>query len=193
MQKITPRYLMWKVIICFLTQIMAAAVGIPFLMIAKANELDGNLTALLLTLGTFLLFLTLQYQLMKRSNLSGISKRNYILGESLAYGMLCLLGHVLLLVLSGGLVPAPVSYYTAVFSCGYLCSYAVGNLILGFFLQILLFVSCLAMLYRLKKKKDPTLLGAKRFALQEASVILPEESFKKITPETPSTQSEDSK
>ena len=161
MQKITSKYIMWKVIICFLTQLMAAAVGVPFLMICKANGLEGGLVSLLLTGGCFLIFLYLQYQLMKRSDLSAISEKNYLLGESIAYGITTLSGTLLLAILSGGMIPTDISYYTVVFSCGYLFSYAVNNLIIGLPLQILLFVLALKTLYFIKKKKDPTLKGAK--------------------------------
>jgi hypothetical protein len=162
MQKITAKYMMWKVIICFLTQIMAAAAGVPFLMICMANGLEGSLISLLLSGGCYLIFLYLQHQLMKRSDLSGISKKNYLLGESLAYLIIALFGSILLAVLSKGIVPCGISYYTVAFSCGYFASYAVNNLLLGLPLQTLLFVLSLKLLYFIKKKKDPTLKGVKK-------------------------------
>ena len=159
MQKITPKYLMWKVLISFLTQLMAAAVGVPFVMIAKANRLDGRLVTLLLSIGTFLVFLSLQYQLMRRSNLSSISKKNYILGEVAAYGILCLVGHVVLAVFSKGLHPSDFSYVTLVFFCGFPLTYLTNNILLGLPLQMALFLVAMLLLYAIKKRKDPALTG----------------------------------
>ena len=159
MQKITPKYLMWKVLISFLTQLMAVAVGVPFVMIAKANRLDGRLVTLLLSIGTFLVFLSLQYQLMRRSNLSSISKKNYILGEVAAYGILCLVGHVVLAVFSKGLHPADFSYVTLVFFCGFPLTYLTNNILLGLPLQMALFLVAMLLLYAIKKRKDPALTG----------------------------------
>ena len=53
MQKITPKYMLWKIVICFLTQLMASAIGIPFVMVAKANGVDGKLIATLLSIFSF--------------------------------------------------------------------------------------------------------------------------------------------
>lgn len=161
MQKITPKYLLWKVIICFLTQLMAAGLGVPFVMIAKANNLNDLTVATVLSVGVFVVYLFLHYGIMKRSNLSSISKRDYLIGETAAFSLLALLGAILLWILSGGLSPAGFSYFTAVFFCTYACTYLTGNILLGLSLQILLFTLCLLLLYAIKKKKDPELKGNK--------------------------------
>ena len=161
MQKITPKYLLWKIIICFLTQLMAAGLGVPFVMIAKINDLDGGIVALVLSAFVFAVYICLQYGVMKRSNLSAISKKDYLIGEVTAFSALALMGGVVLTILSGGLVPADFSYFTAVFFCTYACTYLTGNILLGIPLQILLFTLCLTLLYASKKKKDPGLRGNK--------------------------------
>ena len=161
MQKITPKYLLWKIIICFLTQLMAAGLGVPFVMIAKINDLDGGIVALVLSAFVFAVYICLQYGVMKRSNLSAISKKDYLIGEVTAFSALALMGGVVLTILSGGLVPADFSYFTAVFFCTYACTYLTGNILLGIPLQILLFTLCLTLLYAIKKKKDPGLRGNK--------------------------------
>lgn len=161
MQKITPKYLLWKIIICFLTQLMAAGLGVPFVMIAKINDLDGGIVALVLSAFVFAVYICLQYGVMKRSNLSAISKKDYLIGEVAAFSALALIGGVVLAILSGGLVPADFSYFTAVFFCTYACTYLTGNILLGIPLQILLFTLCLTLLYAIKKKKDPGLRGNK--------------------------------
>ena len=161
MQRITPKYLLWKIIICFLTQLMAAGLGVPFVMIAKANDLNDLTVATVLSVAVFVVYLFLHYGIMKRSNLSSISKRDYLIGEVAAFSALALMGGVVLTVLSGGLVPAGFSYFTAVFFCTYACTYLTGNILLGIPLQILLFTLCLSGLYAIKKKKDPGLRGNK--------------------------------
>lgn len=161
MQKITPKYLLWKIIICFLTQLMAAGLGVPFVMIAKINDLDGGIVAPVLSAFVFAVYICLQYGVMKRSNLSSISKKDYLIGEVAAFSTLALIGGVALTILSGCLVPADFSYFTAVFFCTYTCTYLTGNILLGTPLQILLFTLCLILLYAIKKKKDPGLKGAK--------------------------------
>lgn len=175
MQKITPKYLMWKVIISFLTQLMAAAAGVPFVIIAKANRLDGRLVTLILSIGTFLIFLSLQYQLMRRSNLSSISKKNYIIGEGVAYGTLCLIGHIVLAIFSKGLIPADFSYVTLVFFCGFPLTYLTNNILLGLPLQIALFFLTMLLLYALKKHRDPTLRGNRMPLPKNAVKIVSEE------------------
>lgn len=161
MQKITPKYMLWKIVICFLTQLMASAIGIPFVMVAKANGVDGKLIATLLSAAVFAVYLFFQHGIMKRSNLSSISRKSYLIGETAAFSLLCLVGSVVLAILSRGLVPAGFSYFTALFFSSYLCIYLTDNVLLGAFLQILLFTLCLSGLYAIKKKKDPSLRGNK--------------------------------
>ncbi|MBP3320747.1 MAG: hypothetical protein J6M12_00185 [Clostridia bacterium] len=175
MQKITPKYLLWKIIICFLTQLMAAGLGIPFVMIAKANDLNGQTVATVLSVGVFIVYLFLHYGIMKRSNLSSISKRAYLIGETVSFSIIALVGAIALLILSRGLVPAGFSYFTAVFFCTYACSYLTGNIPLGIALQILLFTLCLTLLYAIKKKKDPCLKGNKQPLPKGAAVVYHQE------------------
>lgn len=177
MQKITFKYLLWKVLICFLLQVMATAVCIPAVWVLKANDFENSLSALIYSIGAFVVFLTLQYGIMKRSNLSNITKKDYLLGESVAYSVCVLLGTLLLALFSGGLAPQGFSYYLAVFSCGYPLCYLTGNILLGALLQLALFPVLLLALYALKKKKDPLLLGNKKLPTPADSPV-EEEQFK---------------
>ena len=176
MQKITFKYLLWKVLICFLLQVMATAVCIPAVWVLKANDFENSLCALIYSIGAFVVFLALQYGIMKRSNLSNISKKDYLLGESIAYSVCVLIGTLILALCSGGLVPQGFPYYLAVFSCGYPLCYLTGNILLGALLQLVLFPVLLLALYALKKKKDPMLLGSKKLPLPKDALVVEERS-----------------
>ena len=127
-----------------------------------------------IAVAVFAVYLCLHYGIMKRSNLSGISKKEYLIGETSAFSVLCLVGGIVLLIVSGGLVPAEFSYFTAVFFSTYLCTYLTGNILPGLPLQILLFFLCLLALYALKKKADPQLTG-NRMPLPKGAVAVLEE------------------
>lgn len=161
MKKIDGKYLFWKVVIHLLLLVMTMALGFPMTLIMK-NTVSALLLSKVASGVTLVLFLLLQYWLIQRSDLSGIKAKSYILGEGIAYGVVVLLGGVLLLIISKGISPVDFSFFAVPFLPTSFFSYFSGNILLGSLLQILCYPLFVLLLYVIKKKKDPSLCGGKR-------------------------------
>ncbi len=158
MQKITAKYLGWKTVIHFLLLIMVSAPILPVALLLHA-AVGPNLYPKILSCAAFLIFLLLQRWLIGRSDLSHISRSLYVTGEGIAYGFLTLLGCAVLCVFSKGLSPSHFSYLLLPFLPVLPLCYLTGNIAVGFLLQCVLYFPCAALLYALKKRKDPSLRG----------------------------------
>lgn len=177
MQKIDAKYLMWKMVIYLLLMVMVLAPVLPTALILRA-AVKPMLLSKILSVAAFILFLFFQRWLLGRSDLSHISKARYIAGESLVYASLTLIGCILLFALSRGAKPPknfswPSAFFLPVLSLSYLSE----NIFLGFFLQCVLYPPLIALFYTLKKKKDPSLRGAHKSAIQISRRQLAESDY----------------
>ena len=133
-----------------------------YLIVSKSVPESGQRLAFtILSCGAFIVFLLYQNWIIRRSDLSTISWRRYIIGESVAFAVYALLGAELYRILSGAWAPGEISYWNAIFLPFYPASLLVGHIAFGALILIALYPFCILLLYTLKKKSDPSLRGRK--------------------------------
>ncbi len=160
MQKLTGKYLFFKTVIHFLLLLMTLVFSIPAFYLFKNGENSITLTVRCVSSLSFVALALFWYYVMRRSNLSKISKSVYLTGELLPIIFWTVVSNLILYIFSGSLVPPGPKWYSYLLFPLSACSYLTNNLLLGSLLQILLCVLTLLLLYGLKKKRDPSLVGS---------------------------------
>ena len=161
-------YIFWKVIIHLLIMLMATAFGVPLCAVLSMNGIDGHIISVAVSALTFVVFILLQYWLIKRSDLSNISMWDYLFGETAAFALLAAPGNGILAVISKGNVPVSTSYASfPVFTM----AQTFKNILLGSVATVAIYFLAVLLLYFLKKKKDPTLKGRKKLRTVDGNEV----------------------
>lgn len=160
MRKLDAKYIFWKVLIHLLVTVMTLAFGVMISAVLENNDVSPEKTAKWVSGLTLFLFLLFQYWLIQRSDLSRISKKLYILGEGTAFAILSLFLGVILLIAGGkGMTPKPLGGFSP---APLFFAYLWQRIDLGVLTASVVYPLVALFLYAVKKKKDPTLLGAKK-------------------------------
>ena len=160
MQKLTGKYLFFKTVIHLLFLLMTLVFSIPAVYLFKSGDNSVSLTVRCVSSLSFVVLALFWHYVIRRSNLSKISKGAYLAGELLPITFWTVVGNLILYIPSGSLVPPEPKWYAYLFFPFSACSYLTNNLLLGSLLQILLCALTLFLLYGLKKRKDPSLSGS---------------------------------
>lgn len=174
MQKLTGKYLFFKTVIHLLFLLMTLVFSIPAFYLFKSGGNSISLTVRCVSSLSFVVLALFWYYVIRRSNLSKISKGAYLAGELLPITFWTVVGNLILYIPSGSLVPPEPKWYAYLFFPFSACSYLTNNLLLGSLLQILLCALTLFLLYGLKKRKDPSLSGSLSQTAPPAEVSEPE-------------------
>lgn len=161
-------YIFWKVIIHLLLMVIATAFGVPLCAVLSMNGIDGHIISIAVSVGTLAIFILLQYWLILRSDLSNISMRDYLLGETAAFALVTAVGNGILAVISKGNVPVSTSYASIpVFAMTHL----LKSIIPGSAMTVAIYFFVAYLLYLLKKKKDPALMGRKQTSVSDINEV----------------------
>ena len=154
MQKLTGKYLFFKTVIHLLFLLMTLVFSIPAFYLFKSGDNSVSLTVRCVSSLSFVVLALFWHYVIRRSNLSKISKGAYLAGELLPITFWTVVGNLILYIPSGSLVPPEPKWYAYLFFPFSACSYLTNNLLLGSLLQILLCAHPFPAL-RTEKKKGP--------------------------------------
>ena len=160
MQKPTLGYIVTKTILFILLNAVGICLSIMLLQVTEKSSLTPSLARTLAGGLGLCCYCTLQFRTIMGARLDGISKKDYLVGESLATLLPLVIALAVCLIL--GTDTLCIGFRTAAFLPLMPFVYATGNLYLGLLLQLVFYTAYNTVCYTIKQKKDPKLLGRKK-------------------------------
>ena len=111
MQKLTGKYLFFKTVIHLLFLLMTLVFSIPAFYLFKSGDNSVSLTVRCVSSLSFVVLALFWHYVIRRSNLSKISKGAYLAGELLPITFWTVVGNLILYIPSGSLVPPEPKWY----------------------------------------------------------------------------------
>ncbi|MBE6639203.1 MAG: hypothetical protein E7616_07105 [Ruminococcaceae bacterium] len=160
MQKLSPGYILTKLILFTVFELIGACLSIMFLYVCKDSGTSPSVIRILTgAIGLFVQCIMI-YRMIMTAKLSGIRRGNYLLGECLSALVFLIL--TLIVCLIAGNTAMYEGFTTTVFLPVLIFFYLTKNLYLGLALHLIFHGAFVAVCYEIKRKKDPSLLGRKK-------------------------------
>ena len=182
-KKLTASYLFWKLIVRLLMLVMAVAFSALLYFVLNTGDLGEHVKMTVTAIGAFAVYMVCDWLYVRRSDLSHMKARDFILGESIVYALLTVVSSLILFAISGGPAPTDFSYGAFPFLPHVCFGYLFSNIFIGMPVQIAAFVLIYALLFLLKKKTDPALTGVRSKVMATAPIV--EEQKEEGTEEKP--------
>ena len=157
MQKISPGYILTKLILFLCFDAVGACFSFMSLKIAQDSALDPSLSRAVAGGIGLAVWCILFFRTVMTAKLDKIAKSDYILGEVIAAGLfLAIIG---ICATAFGEAALYEGMKNIVFLPMMAPCYLVDNLYLGLVIQLAICALFVWICYEIKRKKDPTLLG----------------------------------
>ena len=157
MQKLSPSYILTKLILFLCFDAVGVCLSFMFLKIAEDSSLDPSLSRAIAGGIGLAVWCVLFFRTVMTAKLDKIRKQDYILGECIAAAIFLVIAGVC--ATAFGKEALYVGYKNIVFLPMMAPCYLVKNLYVGLVIQLLFCALFVFVCYEIKRKKDPTLLG----------------------------------
>ena len=157
MQKLSPGYLLTKLILFFCFDAVGACLSFMFLKIAEKSELSPDLSRAVAGGIGLAVWCILFFRTVMTAKLDKIQKSDYILGEIIAAGLFLSIAGICATAFGKAALYEGLKNIVFLPMMG--PCYLVDNLYLGLVLQLVFCALFILICYEIKRKKDPSLLG----------------------------------
>ena len=157
MQKLSPGYILTKLILFLCFDAVGVCLSFMFLKIAEKSELSPELSRAIAGGIGLAVWCVLFFRTVMTAKLDKITKNDYILGEGIAAAIFLAIAAIC--ATTFGEAALYEGLKNIVFLPMMAPCYLIGNLYVGLALQLVFCVLFVFICYEIKRKKDPSLLG----------------------------------